>query len=785
MIINFLQTRNPPILPALHQRPHLKLPSKDGHETTFADDLDALRDFGKANKETLGELLFHFFRFYGHEMDYDNSVVSVRNGKLISKFEKGWNLATNNRLCVEEPFNTGRNLGNTADDFSFRGLHMELRRAFDFIAEANFEACCEQYIFPKEEERIWEKPPPQPKPILSRSISQTRGRGGFRSGRHSDRNNRNSNNRRASSGGLDNSSYGQQGTSQDTWTQTQVAQERLHNDLYTTFSVLQQQENNLRLQLYSQSQAFAQATASAYQVQRMQSNGNVTKQQAADRSRGSSFDNPPLTAPIRPDMFFFPVHYQPGPIYGQHSPNTYPSSPSITPALPESRRSLHRSTVTGGSGAGVSSSSLRSHSQPAARSVASPLIIQGYTTPNCNANGFVTYPVRQSNGVIIPNFIADENIEPSFETDPPRASESPPDDGTQKEYVGYYLNNGSPPSLPRRESIVPAIPAFGDINQSRRRLSTDQFHQAIFDRLRRTSRSPSPHRVYSTGMNSAIAPQQNSTNSGQRGFPDQSPLVVNGSGSVSAPKSLGRQSSLSDSSLSEDTSNDATSLEILSHSLMPNGNVLKQRGHSTQESQREHHAVKYDTSLVVNGSGSHTYDLKAPVSSSQLNGVAPSKGPGAEEVNGTRTSPPKGNRPSRQLQGGTMSPLDIGPSETFRDDISNLSPVYEIRSPSPTAHRKLEPRLGNARFQKAISQEANFEPKVTPKSTPSSGPPKQAGLKPPGHTRASKSEGSGFGTWQKPKTKKKAQAPDQKLGPSSSQSQSEQVPQNDSERKGG
>src|ERR1700709_1322090 len=30
MIINFLQSRNPPILPALHQRPHMILPPKDG-----------------------------------------------------------------------------------------------------------------------------------------------------------------------------------------------------------------------------------------------------------------------------------------------------------------------------------------------------------------------------------------------------------------------------------------------------------------------------------------------------------------------------------------------------------------------------------------------------------------------------------------------------------------------------------------------------------------------------------------------------------------------------------
>jgi Cid1 family poly A polymerase len=798
MIINFLQTRNPPILPALHQRPHLKLPSKDGRETTFADNLDALRDFGKANKETLGELLFHFFRFYGHEMDYDNYVVSVRNGKLISKLEKGWHLATNNRLCVEEPFNINRNLGNTADDFSFRGLHMELRRAFDLIAEANLDTCCDEYVFPKEEERIWEKPPPQPKPVLSRSTSQTRGgRGGFRPGRHSDRNNRNGNNRRASSGAFDNNSiYGQQGSSQgltpqEAWTQTQAAQERLHNDLYTTFSVLQAQENNLRLQLYAQSQVYAQVTANAYHAQRIQPNGGINKQQATDRSRGSSFDNPPLTAPIRPDMYFFPLQYQPAPIYGQHSPNTYPSSPSMTPALPELRRSLHRSTVTGGSGGGVSSSSLRSHSQPAARSVPSPLVLQGLAASNYNVNGYTSYPVRQTNGIVIPNFIADENIDPSFENDPPGAlGESPPDDGTPKEYVGYYLNNGSPPSHPRRESVVPTIPAFGDIGQSRRRLSTDQFPQTIFDRLRRASRSPSPHRAYSTGISSATIPQQNVTSSSLRSFTDHSPLVVNGSSSVSAPKNSGRQPCLSDSS-PENAGNDAPPSDMASQAWMLNGNLLSQRDSSTQETHREQHTiVKYDNVLVVNGSGSHVYDFnEPPVSSTLVNGLphaTPVKGPGAEEANGNRTSPPKSNRPGRQLQSGAMSPLDIGPSEALRDDITHLSPVYETRSPSPTANRKFEPKLSNARSQKPITQETTTESKPAFKLALANVSQKQTGLKPPSHTRASKSEGSGPGSWQKiPKSKKKSQAADQKSGVSGSQNLSEQAPKNDSERKGG
>lgn len=129
-------------------------------QVSFDDDLDSLRDFGNNNKQTLGQLLFQFFRYYGHEVDYQKFVISVREGQLISKEGKGWHLLQNNRLCVEEPFNTTRNLGNTADDTSFRGLHIELRQAFKAISEAKLDKCCEQYVFPPEEERVWERPPP-------------------------------------------------------------------------------------------------------------------------------------------------------------------------------------------------------------------------------------------------------------------------------------------------------------------------------------------------------------------------------------------------------------------------------------------------------------------------------------------------------------------------------------------------------------------------------------------------------------------------------------------------
>jgi len=174
MILNFLQTRNPPILPALHQLEHKTYIANDGTESGFSDDVKSLRGFGKKNKETIGDLLFHFFRFYTHELEYDSSVISVRHGRVLTRKEKGWDMSSKDgqwRLCVEEPFNTTRNLGNSADATAFRGIHLELRQAFDLLADGGqLEKACEQYQFPPEEKVTFKKPTPAPKPVLSAAI---------------------------------------------------------------------------------------------------------------------------------------------------------------------------------------------------------------------------------------------------------------------------------------------------------------------------------------------------------------------------------------------------------------------------------------------------------------------------------------------------------------------------------------------------------------------------------------------------------------------------------------
>jgi DNA polymerase sigma len=152
MVINFLQTRYPPILPNLHEIPHTLSNDNvqiNGMNSSFCDDLSKLVGFGRSNHESLGGLLYAFFRKFAYEFDYATQVISVRSGKLLSRYEKGWNkgIESKRAFCIEEPFDTRRNLGNSADETSVKGLKLEFERAVNILLETrgNLDSLCRWY----------------------------------------------------------------------------------------------------------------------------------------------------------------------------------------------------------------------------------------------------------------------------------------------------------------------------------------------------------------------------------------------------------------------------------------------------------------------------------------------------------------------------------------------------------------------------------------------------------------------------------------------------------------
>lgn len=854
MIIAFLQLRDPPILPALHQSPHKTQATKDGQPSEFADDLSKLRGYGAKNKETLGELLFYFFRFYAHEFDYGKSVVSARLGKLTSKDEKGWTYALNNMLCVEEPFNTIRNLGNTADDTSFRGLHMELRRAFDLIAEAKLDECCEQFVFPKEEERVWQKPAAAPRPVLVRSSSQQHanrgGRGNYRGGR-----NHRGNSRRASSSiPYDNNPAMAQAQAQASfqpallqdgqWYATMgqtsyqyVTSEGFVQPMYGTTAIPLDQ-NTFRLQqLYSQHWVAAQQQAMnmANMQQRMSGSSN----QPTDRSRAGSFDQPPLSAPLRPELtYIWPQYTMPGQYYQSPVSTAYPSSPAAATTAatgaPEFRRSLHRNTVTGETGGASSSSTLRSQSQPASRS-SMPINSHGVGTQPGQAMPVMAAPAAptalqtNTNGQPL-NFVqSEEVIDTDF--DGKSSSDSPPPiEDSQVGYMGYYLKDGSNPikkALPSgvQNSIPAGVPSFGDLAQNafaRRRLSSDQSPQSILDRrMKRTSRSPSPlghARAYSAGTPTAasaavMAATAQNGNASKLSI-EAKPVVVNGSASH-ATWSTGssRQPSASESITSETPS--------FENSIVPQAGA----GYTSSEKAGNSSpapTVSTDRPLVVNGSSTPSSAV-APDSKSfnqriaAMGAFTPSPtayhhrivpNPAvAAQISQLSPAARFHNMHRTHQQNGVIAPLDLAMPEHSMPmpDFKHLSPVYETRTPSPTVVRKfdgLAPSQGllasvmqsNAKI--AQQQAEGSKPKSKPKSSTTA---KHENAKPNGlanghghvsptserivprvETALSPTSGQAS-DWQKSKGRKKPSI----VSPQLTGSGAEQPPKNDADRKGG
>ncbi|XP_053549441.1 terminal uridylyltransferase 4 isoform X2 [Bombina bombina] len=88
MVLYFLQQRKPPVIPVLQERN--RFPS-----------------LGK-NAESVGELWLGFLRFYTEEFDFKENVISIRQKKLLTTFEKQW---TSKCIAIEDPFDLNHNLG--------------------------------------------------------------------------------------------------------------------------------------------------------------------------------------------------------------------------------------------------------------------------------------------------------------------------------------------------------------------------------------------------------------------------------------------------------------------------------------------------------------------------------------------------------------------------------------------------------------------------------------------------------------------------------------------------
>nr|XP_061791065.1 terminal uridylyltransferase 4-like [Nerophis lumbriciformis] len=116
MVLYFLQQRQPPVIPVLQEIfDGASIPQRivDGWNAYFFDDLEDLQQRqnlsgGDVNTESVGELWLGLLRFYTEKFDFKEHVISIRQKKRLTTFEKQW---TSKCIAIEDPFDLNHNLG--------------------------------------------------------------------------------------------------------------------------------------------------------------------------------------------------------------------------------------------------------------------------------------------------------------------------------------------------------------------------------------------------------------------------------------------------------------------------------------------------------------------------------------------------------------------------------------------------------------------------------------------------------------------------------------------------
>ncbi|KAF1961663.1 hypothetical protein CC80DRAFT_512811 [Byssothecium circinans] len=853
MILNFLQMRDPPIIPSLHKYPHKAIdPSTGKPKSGFADDLSKLAGFGDKNKESLGQLLFHFFRQYGHEVDYEKYVISVRHGRLLKREEKNWHLAglqkeARNRLCVEEPFNTERNLGNSADDFAWRGIHLELRRAFDLLADGQqLDKACEQYEFPPEEKSATPlfKKPQSTKPTLTSSVPSRSGRGGHRGGRGNfQKGGGGSYGRRASSGAsfnrppfLHSPPIGAM-PSQQEYIQREYPRglnEQLHDQLFQQYRMLELQSNTLRQQLMAQQRAQQHAQHS-HQVQAAHMHAQAVAQAQAQHNRGpSSTSGSPQKSPyvngrssprlaeagLPPNAFpqgfiyHYPAFFDPAQASSAMAPDgsrTNPSSPSLTNSVPGLRRQAHRASNAS------ETNTLRSHSQPA-RGLPPQAVIPGYPpVPHYyDPASFAGYPIARSTEEA-PASTSGAESQTSLPRNYPEVI-APSNHDTPKEYVGYYLDE-HPPARSLQEYSVPQIPTFNELAQRRRRVSTEIAHPFLTSALRRASRSPSPLGGHMRSYSSNVAlpsgaPTESRKVRTDTACPpvDNGPMIVNGSFPTQAREPRARSGTIDALPSVEGAGSAPLGIFVNGDQYRMVGPeereqlVFEEMRRQTLQDPREPSIVNgsvnepspiANTGLVrVENGHRQAYPVlpEAWMNYNLNNGSTMER---SEEVSPTRVPPQQWKVPSSPYTNG-LSALDTTntpqapPQEVKSATLPILSPVFETRTPSPTSNRQLQANKASngtktqAKENSPHPRRASHSPGQTPASKENRNSQQKGNNTQVNEKNNKPNSGNNHpGPWQQPGGRKKKKGSKGGNKANENKPPGEPLPANAADRKGG
>ena len=163
MVLHYLMNvATPPVIPNLQHWARdadawagkTRVDLFEGFDVRFEQNENQLASAARAgqlmpmkNMQSIGDLLWGFFRYYGDSACYawTKEVISIRtNGGLLTKQSKGWIAAKstgeNNQirlrylLTIEDPFEIEHNIGRTVGHHGLVAIRDEFRRAYEIIS---------------------------------------------------------------------------------------------------------------------------------------------------------------------------------------------------------------------------------------------------------------------------------------------------------------------------------------------------------------------------------------------------------------------------------------------------------------------------------------------------------------------------------------------------------------------------------------------------------------------------------------------------------------------------
>lgn len=134
MVIHYLQICSPPVLPCLQTMLPGVFSLDDDYRSYKLNDI--LVSYQSANKQSLGQLFLGFLQYFSYDFDYDNSAISVRLGRAVSKDVcRGCRSEKNTDgqwmyICIEEPFDRTNTACAINDSCIFSRILSILRKSY-------------------------------------------------------------------------------------------------------------------------------------------------------------------------------------------------------------------------------------------------------------------------------------------------------------------------------------------------------------------------------------------------------------------------------------------------------------------------------------------------------------------------------------------------------------------------------------------------------------------------------------------------------------------------------